>query len=103
MKHFTRIHRFLLRRPSLHGPSCFIVSSFSRFIFALLALAVLSAFSPSLRAARIKDLTLVEGGRDNQLIGYGLVAGLAGDGDSTSQATLQSVANALQRFGLAVP
>ena len=73
--------------------------SFSLFFFSL---SVLLAFSPSVYGARIKDLTLVEGGRDNQLIGYGLVVGLAGDGDSTSAATLRSVANALQRFGLVV-
>ncbi len=54
--------------------------------------------------ARIKDLVLVEGGRDNQLVGYGIVAGLAGDGDSsTSNYTVQSIANALQRFGVNVP
>jgi len=69
-------------------------------LFSLLAFQVLC---PSLHAARIKDLTLVEGGRDNQLIGYGLVVGLAGDGDSTSISVLRSVANALQRFGLTVP
>jgi flagellar P-ring protein precursor FlgI len=53
-------------------------------------------------ASRIKDLTMVEGGRDNQLVGYGLVVGLAGDGDSNSTATLNSVANALRRYGLTV-
>jgi flagellar P-ring protein precursor FlgI len=54
--------------------------------------------------ARVKDLVLLEGGRDNQLVGYGLVTGLAGDGDSsTSFYTVQSIANALQRFGLNVP
>jgi flagellar P-ring protein FlgI len=53
--------------------------------------------------ARIKDLTLVEGGRENQLVGYGLVTGLAGDGDSsTAFYTVQSIANALQRFGVTV-
>ncbi|HEX9785063.1 MAG TPA: flagellar basal body P-ring protein FlgI [Opitutaceae bacterium] len=53
--------------------------------------------------ARIKDLVLVEGGRDNQLVGYGLVIGLSGDGDSsTSFYTVQSIANALQRFGINV-
>jgi flagellar P-ring protein precursor FlgI len=53
--------------------------------------------------ARIKDLTLVEGGRENQLVGYGLVTGLAGDGDSsTAFYTVQSIANALQRFGISV-
>jgi flagellar P-ring protein precursor FlgI len=66
----------------------------------LLGLSALPLFSPSLQASRLKDLTLIEGGRDNQLIGYGLVVGLAGDGDSNAAATLQSVANVLQRYGL---
>jgi len=72
---------------------------FMRFgwFLALAAAAALPA-----RASRIKDLTLLEGGRENQLTGYGLVVGLAGDGDSNSAATLRSVANALQRFGLTV-
>jgi flagellar P-ring protein precursor FlgI len=52
------------------------------------------------RASRIKDLTVIEGGRDNQLVGYGLVVGLAGDGDSNAATTLRSVANVLQRYGL---
>ncbi len=57
----------------------------------------------SLQASRIKDITTIEGDRDNQLFGYGLVVGLAGTGDSTSnRATLESVANALQRFGIDV-
>jgi flagellar P-ring protein FlgI len=58
--------------------------------------------SPSLHASRVKDLTAVEGSRDNQLVGYGLVVGLAGDGDSNAIATLRAVANVLQRYGLAV-
>src|SRR5271155_4934727 len=55
-------------------------------------------------SSRIKDLTIMEGARDNQLIGYGLVSGLAhtGDGTQVSQ-TIQSVANMLQRFGVNVP
>jgi flagellar P-ring protein precursor FlgI len=61
------------------------------------ALGLLSA-----QAARVKDLTQVQGGRDNQLVGYGLVVGLAGDGDSNAVTTLRSVANALQRYGLTV-
>ncbi len=55
------------------------------------------------QGSRIKDLTVVEGGRDNQLVGYGLVVGLAGDGDSNSASTLTSVANMLQRYGLSLP
>lgn len=54
-------------------------------------------------ASRIKDVTIVEGGRDNQLVGYGLVVGLAGKGDGKISYTVQSIANALQRFGIRVP
>ena len=69
----------------------------------LLSICVLWA-APGLRAnSRIKDLALIEGGRDNQLIGYGIVAGLAGDGDKNSEATLRSISNALQRFGINIP
>ncbi len=52
------------------------------------------------RASRIKDLTIVEGGRENQLVGYGLVVGLAGEGDTNAATTLRTVANLLQRYGL---
>lgn len=44
---------------------------------------------------------MLDGRRDNQLVGYGLVVGLSGDGDSTqAMYTVQSVANALERFGV---
>jgi flagellar P-ring protein FlgI len=72
-----------------------------RLVFWL-SLSVLQPFSPSLPASRVKDLALIEGGRDNQLVGYGLVVGLAGDGDSNAATTLRSLANALQRYGLAL-
>src|SRR5580658_6530233 len=52
---------------------------------------------------RIKDITMVAGVRDNQLAGYGLVVGLAGDGDKNPVQTLQTIGNILQRFGLTVP
>jgi flagellar P-ring protein precursor FlgI len=68
----------------------------------LFGLSALQPFSPSLHASRIKDLALVEGGRDNQLVGYGIIVGLAGDGDSNAAVTLQSVSNVLQRHGLQV-
>lgn len=52
---------------------------------------------------KINDLTRVEGIRDNALVGYGIVVGLNGSGDSRrSKATLQSVANALLKFGVFV-
>lgn len=63
-----------------------------------------SAFfiSAPLFGARVKDLAQVEGSRDNQIVGYGLVVGLAGDGDSNAVTTLQSVANVLRRNGLTI-
>lgn len=67
-----------------------------------LVFAGLFAFVAAVSAARVKDLTLVEGGRDNQLVGYGLVVGLAGEGDSNAASTLRAVANTLQRYGLTV-
>ena len=70
-------------------------------IISLLLLLAVYATSP-LAASRIKDVTSVEGGRDNQLVGYGLVVGLAGDGDSRLNYTIQSIANALKRFGITV-
>ena len=44
----------------------------------------------------------VEGARDNQLIGYGLVAGLAGTGDQTTQVpySVQAIRNMLRQLGL---
>ena len=68
------------------------------------ALLIVSLPLPGiLSAARLKDLVDVEGVRDNQLIGYGLVVGLAGTGDR--QQTIfsnQSLTNILERMGVAV-
>jgi flagellar P-ring protein precursor FlgI len=70
--------------------------------FGRLCLGLVLAAGSSLHASRIKDLAQVEGGRDNQLVGYGLIVGLAGDGDSNAEVTLRSVSNVLQRYGLQV-
>ena len=52
----------------------------------------------------IKDLGRIEGWRHNSLIGYGLVTGLAGTGDSPrNRATRQSISNMLAQFGMYVP
>lgn len=54
-------------------------------------------------AVRLKEIARVEGVRSNPLAGYGIVVGLAGSGDTArSRATLQSVANALDQFGVKV-
>jgi flagellar P-ring protein FlgI len=67
---------------------------------ALLALTCVPA-----GADRIKDIATVGGVRSNQLVGYGLVVGLDGTGDQTTQApfTIQSIENMLQRFGVTIP
>jgi flagellar P-ring protein precursor FlgI len=61
--------------------------------------------SDALANSRIKDITDVQGIRDNQLVGYGLVIGLAGSGDTmrNSPFTEQSTRSMLQRLGVAVP
>ena len=59
--------------------------------------------SPATAGVRVRDLVMVSGARDNQLVGYGLVAGLAGDGDKDPVYTKQTVANLLQRYGINVP
>jgi flagellar P-ring protein FlgI len=73
-----------------------------RYMAAWLAAWALAA--PAWPATRLKDLVSLEGVRDNQLIGYGLVVGLAGTGDR--QQTIfspQSLANMLERMGVSVP
>src|SRR3984957_18575874 len=72
----------------------------------LLVLLVLTLAGASFaRAERIKDMAQVQGVRTNQLIGYGLVVGLSGTGDQTSQApfTVQSLTNMLAQLGVTVP
>jgi flagellar P-ring protein precursor FlgI len=56
-------------------------------------------------AERVKDLASVAGMRSNQLIGYGLVVGLLGAGDQTSQTqfTVQSLKNMLAQLGVVIP
>lgn len=62
-----------------------------------------AARAPLETSIRLRDLAHIQGVRDNPLVGYGIVTGLAGSGDSArSTATLQSVANTLARFGVRV-
>ncbi|HXS76586.1 MAG TPA: flagellar basal body P-ring protein FlgI [Terracidiphilus sp.] len=56
------------------------------------------------RHARVKDVATVEGIRDNQLVGYGLVVGLRGTGDSSQTVfPAQTLVSALERMGVTVP
>jgi len=71
----------------------------------IVALAAFFAAAGSANAERVKDIASVAGVRGNQLIGYGLVVGLDGTGDQTSQApfTIQSIRNMLAKFGVVIP
>ena len=56
------------------------------------------------QGARLKDIASIEGVRTNQLVGYGLVVGLDGSGDSQqTKFTTQTVSNMLERQGIIVP
>lgn len=61
--------------------------------------------APSAQAARIKEVAAVEGVRTNQLTGFGLVVGLDGTGDQTTQMpyTSQGMTNYLQQLGITLP
>jgi flagellar P-ring protein FlgI len=76
-------------------------------ILALMAAltAALALTATPTQAERVKDLASVSGVRANQLVGYGLIVGLDGTGDQTSQApfTVQSIKNMLAQFGVTVP
>jgi flagellar P-ring protein FlgI len=70
-------------------------------LIALSASPCLAAISAS---TRIKDVAKVQGVRANQLVGYGLVVGLAGTGDSNKITyTIDSIVNMLKSFGVNVP
>jgi flagellar P-ring protein precursor FlgI len=71
----------------------------------LILIALLAAALPLAAAERIKDLAQVQGVRGNPLVGYGLVVGLDGTGDRTSQSpfTTQSLKNLLDELGVSVP
>ncbi|MCL4784948.1 MAG: flagellar basal body P-ring protein FlgI [Bryobacterales bacterium] len=71
---------------------------------AALAWFLLWGTVPAAKATRIKELAQIEGIRDNQLIGYGLVVGLAGTGDGVqTQFTVQTLRNMLDRMGISLP
>lgn len=70
----------------------------------VLACAILPPAVPAAHAERLKDLVAIQGVRDNPLIGYGLVVGLDGTGDQTTQTpfTTQTLANMLANLGISI-
>jgi len=76
-----------------------------RRLSKLILLLVCLIGVPVVQAARLKDLATIQGVRSNQLIGYGLVVGLDGTGDQTTQTpfTLQTTLSMLQQMGVVLP
>jgi len=81
-----------------------------RFVRAALAVAAVLAsaalwWPAPAEAARIKEVASIQGVRSNQLVGYGLVVGLDGTGDQTTQTpfTVQSIGSMLSQLGINVP
>ncbi len=76
-----------------------------RILSKLFLAALLGALAFPVSAERIKDLASVQGVRENQLLGYGLVVGLDGSGDQTTQTpfTVQSIITMLAQMGVTLP
>jgi flagellar P-ring protein FlgI len=72
-------------------------------LMAGLALALLALMAGPVQAERIKDLGTFQGVRPNQLIGYGIVVGLAGTGDDSLDYSTQGMKGVVSRFGLTLP
>ena len=76
---------------------------FNKIIFFVISIFIIfSSVVSKAKADRLKDLVSFSGIRSNQLLGYGLVVGLDGTGDSASNLTLQSMASTVSQFGLKV-
>ena len=69
---------------------------------ALVLLLGMTSFPVPARAARLKDIATVKGVRENILIGYGIVVGLKGSGDSGADVTGQSLNRLFGKLGLDV-
>jgi flagellar P-ring protein precursor FlgI len=74
-------------------------------LVVLAALAAAGTLAGEAHAERLKDIATVQGVRPNQLIGYGLVVGLDGSGDQTTQTpfTIQSMTSMLSQLGITLP
>jgi flagellar P-ring protein precursor FlgI len=91
--------------PSLHraATACKKILVVAGIIVGSVAISLLLA--QQARAERLRDLASIAGVRHNQLIGYGIVVGLDGSGDQTTQTpfTVQSVLSMLQQLGVNLP
>jgi len=76
-----------------------------RYICKLLVSLLVLLLALPVHADRIKDIASLQGVRNNQLVGYGLVVGLDGTGDQTTQTpfTVQSIISMLKQMGISLP
>jgi flagellar P-ring protein precursor FlgI len=76
-----------------------------KFLIVMMWFFAALLIADAARAERIKDLASIAGVRNNQLVGYGLVVGLDGSGDQTTQTpfTVQSISNMLANMGVTMP
>jgi len=81
------------------------LAKFLRILSVVVLAAATVTGASFARAERIKDLVAIQGVRTNQLIGYGLVVGLDGTGDQTTQTpfTVQSLVSMLSQLGVNLP
>ena len=96
----SMIERCRTRWPGLAAPVAALL-----VLFGYAAQAQQQAAPPSgSRLAQIKDVATIEGIRDNQLVGYGIVVGLRGTGDSSQTVfPIQTLITTLQRMGVTLP
>ena len=73
-----------------------------RFIFKAFLFVLISFIAHQASAARLKDIANIRGVRSNQLVGYGIVVGLPGTGDSKSEFTNKSIERMLDRLGVKI-
>lgn len=81
------------------------IKRYIRLLWQLMALTICVVLSAPSHAERLKDLAGIQGVRQNQLMGYGLVVGLDGSGDQTTQTpfTVQSIISMMQQMGVTIP
>lgn len=95
-----KIQALRTRQP---GASDFGLRTSGFGVLSVLCFLLASTLLVSAGGVRVRDLVVISGARDNQIAGYGLVVGLAGDGDKDPMYTKQALANMLLRYGISVP
>lgn len=93
---------FLLQARRKHRPRLGVAVWSAGAMLGAIAIGALTVAAPAAAQIRVKDIADVEGVRSNQLVGYGLVVGLNGTGDSLTNAifTRQSLVGMLERLGV---